>query len=173
MSPWLQNGFRSIALALAVLLFANCSSTATIERRSGDPIEARIDRSDSEKLYLTSANDEHFTVDRSDIVDIDHPGNVRIITGMACAALGTLMLVGAGTSLFCSHGSSCVSPEGFLMLFLFGGSFTTASLPLVGTGLWTYERSVRAAKPAPLPLGTQANTHDLPRLTCSFCAKPQ
>jgi hypothetical protein len=167
----LLSGFRSIALALGLLLFSNCFSTATIQRHSGPPIEARIDRSDSEKLYLTSATGEHFTLDRSDIVDIDHPGNVRLTIGIAAAVLGTVMLVGANTSLFCSHGSSCVSPEGFLGLYLFGMGFALASLPLVGTGWWTYAHSVRAAEPALLPLDTQANIHDLPRLTCSFCPR--
>jgi hypothetical protein len=173
MPPWLPDGFRAIALALAVLLFSNCSSIATIRRRSGPPLEAKINDSSRDKLYVTTPRGDDLVVDRSDVVEIDHPGKRNLTIGIVAAALGTFVLVGANTRLFCRHDSPCVSWETWLVSDLLGGDLILASFPFMATGLWAYESSVTAAKPAPLSIGSQAEAHDLPRLACSFCAKHQ
>ena len=164
------NGFRSIALALAAILFCTCSCSASVQRRSGPPVEAWFESSDSDNLHLTSENGEHVTVPRSDVVDIDHPGNVVLTAGIVAAALGTFLLVSASSNALCSRGSSCLSPETRLAQGLGGVALISTSIPMVVGGWWSYRRSIKAAAaPPPLPVPKQAKTHDVPRLSCSFC----
>ena len=156
-------------VALVGLFLSACFPTALIKRRSGPTIEARIDRSDNEKLYLTTVGGQKYTVDRSDVEDIDHPGNVLLTTGIVTAALSTLMLVG-GLAASCSGQGSCEGPAAAKMVLILGGAnFLSYSIPLMLVGGITYSDSVKAAKPSQVFPNTQAMKQSLPRLTCSFC----
>jgi hypothetical protein len=148
---------------LVVLVPCGCFSTATITRRSDPPIEARIDRSDTESLFLTSPDGEHFSVKRSEVTDIDHPGNVHATVGAVAVALGVLMLVGSTRD---------VSPESSIGLFMFGDAIGIAGAYLAGYGLWTYFRSVSASQ-ASSPAVALDRGQAPPRLTGPFCGGVQ
>jgi hypothetical protein len=156
-------------VALVALFLSACFPTALIERRSGPTIEARIERSDNEKLYLTTAEGQQYTVDRSDVVDIDHPGNVLLTTGIVIATLGALMLAGS-FAVSCSGQGSCEGPGATKLMLLLGGiNNLSYGIPLAVSGGIIYSRSVTAAKPSQVSPNTQAMKQSLPRPTCSFC----
>jgi len=87
-----SRGFRSI-LTLVCLTSSSCYGYATIERRSGATLEAQIDRSDTENLYATPEDGPQQAVSRADVLDIGHPGKVRIATGTLIVAAGASMLI--------------------------------------------------------------------------------
>jgi hypothetical protein len=79
---------QAVALALVVALATGCSTSAAIERRSGPTIVGRIDRSDADRIYVTTAGDERFAVERTDVVGIDHPGRIGMIVGAVPIGIG-------------------------------------------------------------------------------------
>lgn len=78
-----------VGLSLPVLLLAStgCSTSATITRRFGSPVDAKIVGGDSENVYVERFGGRD-AIPRSDIVDIDHPGNVAAVIGGIVAAYG-------------------------------------------------------------------------------------
>jgi hypothetical protein len=78
-----------VGLSLPVLLLAltGCSTSATITRRFGSPRDAKIVGSDSENVYVETLGGRD-AIPRSEITDIDHPGNVAAVIGGIVAAYG-------------------------------------------------------------------------------------
>jgi hypothetical protein len=164
-----------IRLAIAFLCLASsaCYGYASIERRSAPILEALIERSDEENLFVTLSEGQEQTVNRADVVDIAHPGKVRLTTGMMIAAAGVSLLIYGLVHNPCSGGNpgdSC--EEAILNLFWIEGgvSMIVGGGVLATTGGFTYYNSVTAAKPSPAIPSRQAIRHSLPRLTCSFCS---
>ena len=155
-----------IGLVLLTFLGA-CVSTATIRRRSGPTIEACIDRSDQDKVYVSATDGKHYAVDRSDIVDMDHPGNVVMTTGLVYASIGLLMLVSGIMSRRSSdpQGSGEDRFVGGIMMWM-GGMSLAGGLPLAVGGAFQWMESRDALVPQ---VPTQAARDSLPHLTCSFC----
>ena len=89
--------FLAPGLWLAVILLCLASSAcfryARIETGSSTTLEARIDRSDSETIFVTSSEGKEQTISRSEVVDIDHPGKARLTTGVLMVAGGAAMLI--------------------------------------------------------------------------------
>ena len=83
-----RNGRAAVAVAVAVGVgAAGCGSTATIAHPHGI-IEAEIVQSDSGGISVRQRSDEPpLRVNRGDILDIDHPGNVAMVVG-ACLLAG-------------------------------------------------------------------------------------
>ena len=80
----------AIKKSLIFFLFASffgCGSSAIIHLKNGKSIEAKITDSDYESVYITAGYDKE--IPRSQIVDIDHPGNVLATIG------GLFVLTGA------------------------------------------------------------------------------
>jgi hypothetical protein len=80
-----------IAIALAVALFG-CGSNATIIRPDYSGVEGTIVGSSQDAIYLESHGEE-VRVDRSEIRDVDLPGNVALTTGILLAAYGVANIV--------------------------------------------------------------------------------
>jgi hypothetical protein len=72
---------------LLALTTAGCSTMATINTRDGRVFEGRINSSDGRAVYIGPSN---APVARSEIVEIDHPGNGVLITGVSLTAYGIL-----------------------------------------------------------------------------------
>ena len=68
---------------LASILFCGCSTAASISRADGKPINGKILRSSSSAIIV-----ETKTGSRSNISDIDHPGNGVAIIGGLLGAYG-------------------------------------------------------------------------------------
>ena len=85
-----RSGRAAVALVVAVAVgagAAGCGSTATISHSHGI-LEAEIVQSDSGGISVRLRSDEPpLRVNRGDIVDIDHPGNVAMVVG-TCLLLG-------------------------------------------------------------------------------------
>jgi hypothetical protein len=164
-----------LAIALSLTL-SGCFGYARIERRSATALEARIERSDSEKLFVTSGEGKEETVNRGDVVDIDHPGKVRLTLGTMIAAAGAAMLIYGLAREPCrtSHpGSGEGCEEAFLnwILIMDGAAALLGGSALAITGGFAYHNSTTATEFSPAIPSTQAMRHSLPRLTCSFCSQ--
>jgi hypothetical protein len=154
---------------------SSCFGYARIERRSAAALEGRIDRSDREKLFVTSGDGKEETVSRGDIVDINHPGKVRLTLGSMIAAVGAAMLISGLVRESC-HSSHPGSGEGceevFLkwILIMDGAAALAGGGALAITGGLAYYNSKTATEFTPADAHTQAMRDSLPRLTCSFCS---
>ena len=162
------------ALALLCAACSACYGYASIERRSGPTLEARIDRSNEETLFVTSNEGQELTVSRDDVVDIAHPGKVRLTTGTMLAAAGAALLIYGLVHDPCpgaKPGDSCEEAFGNLMWIQGGLGMLVGGAALATTGGFAYYNSVTAANPSPALPSTQAMRNSLPRLTCSFCSR--
>jgi hypothetical protein len=130
--------------AVVALAACGCGTTATIERlhRDGGDIEGHIVASDRENLYIENEG-RHATIPRSEIVDIDHPGNVAGLIGTLLSLYGVAN-VAVGLPLCDSRGA---------------GFCTGVFLPLTGgvaLAIWgfsTYAASASAANFKRAPRG--------------------
>ena len=82
-------------VGISGLVALQVACTATIERRKSPDIDARIIGSDSRSLTVEGKNGRSVRVPGTDVVDIDHPGNVLIVVG---AVFGALALAAADSS---------------------------------------------------------------------------
>jgi hypothetical protein len=71
----------AVAVLVPLLATGACSLTATIERRDGPPTEGRIDQSDRNTLHLVDGDGRTMALDRRQVADIDHPGNIALTVG--------------------------------------------------------------------------------------------
>jgi len=83
----------STTLAIACSLSIGCSPYARVYRQDGSALDARITGSDRSQLFLALPDDETTTIDRDDIEDIDHPGNVAMLVGLPNTVLGGVCAV--------------------------------------------------------------------------------
>lgn len=79
-----------------------CSTTATIVRVNGAPIEASI-VGGSPTALVVEANGQRNVIPRHEISEIDHPGNVHAVTGGVLSGYGVLNIA-AGYER-CSEGT--------------------------------------------------------------------
>ena len=148
-------GRAAMALAVAIGTGApGCASTATIFHSSG-VTEAEIVQSDAGGIFLRPGSSEQPTrIERADIHDIDHPGNVAMIVG-ACllAGWGSFMTDRPFRDELIHGASGDVSRASrpLTLLFVVPGSL------LLGIGSYRYISSKRAAwafeqgEPGPAP----------------------
>lgn len=69
-----------------------CGRSATLIRESGPRIEGVIVESDRE-VIVVEQDGERVRVPRSEVVDIDHPGNVALTYGVMGSAFSVLLIV--------------------------------------------------------------------------------
>ena len=95
---------KKLTAALLALL-CGCSTTATITRTTGKPIEGRINRSDAEFLYVELEGGEEGAVPRASVTDIDHPGNATAVLGGLLGAYGVLNIAAGAETCGESEGA--------------------------------------------------------------------
>jgi hypothetical protein len=81
------------AVALLACAALGCSTTATIMRTSGPPIEASIEGGSPSSIVLEGGA----VVPRSEVVEVDHPGNVHAVVGGVVLGYG-LLNIAAGSA---------------------------------------------------------------------------
>jgi len=163
----------SLVMALLCLTSSACYRYASIERRSVPALQARIDRSDRENLFVTTSDGQEQTVSRAEVVNISHPGKIRLTTGILIASAGVAMVLYGLLHQPCSGrppGDACEQSWDDLGAIADGVAFLTGGGVLAISGGLSYYNSVTVAEPAAPMQGTQAMRHPLPRLTCSFCS---
>lgn len=72
---------RAISILLILIFIAGCSTTATIYLKDETTVVGRIERGDYSSIFLDGGKE----INRSDIHDIDHPGNSAAIGGLLLA----------------------------------------------------------------------------------------
>jgi len=93
---------------LAAILLCGCSTTATISRINGRQVEAKIQRSTPGAVVVQTDAGKEVSISRSDISDIDHPGNVAAVIGGLVSAYGALNIAvgaprcGEGGGAYCT-----------------------------------------------------------------------
>lgn len=132
---------RVLIAAASLVVAVGCSNMALIQRRNGSPLTAKIDRSDEDAFYVTTPPDSRYRIERGDVIDFDHPGNVIATIGLSLLitsiALWSLASEGDG-----NNGSGFVAlPKIFALECLVAG------LPMSLYGGAVYLRSVGATKP--------------------------
>lgn len=169
----LPTAHRLAAIVCSALL-ASCSTTATVLTRDGRKVESRIVGGDREHLLLQSEYGVEQVVRRTEVRDIDHPGNVVALLGgllMGGGALDLAVLGGFCAARGASAGSSCP------MIFGVLGGVTAAGAGMLIWGLWTWLGSKNAvtdslatapsAEPVP-PGDTPAPPQPVPPLAPSL-----
>jgi hypothetical protein len=127
-------------LGLTLVLLAwlcGCSTAAKISLIEGGQVEARIQRSDQDNLVVGTETGAEVPIPRSEISEIDHPGNVVAVIGGVLSAYGVTNIVGGIST--CGEkkmpGAACL------------GVFwpATVGASMLTWGLMTWMRSTRAA----------------------------
>src|SRR5262245_38989812 len=130
---------RALVVAALSGSLSACSTTATIYREHGPPLEARIVGGSSDAVFVEGSDGRDFPVPRHDIHDIDHPGNVHELVGGLILAYGLAnILVGY---------SQCNSNDNRYPAAYCIGVFTPALIGagMLTWGLFTHSESVDAA----------------------------
>ncbi|HEY7370647.1 MAG TPA: hypothetical protein VIF57_00620 [Polyangia bacterium] len=84
-------------LLLLPLVVGACATTTTVETRSGNVYEAHTVGGSPGSVYLANKSLGRFSVRREDVADVDFPGNVQILGGLALSAFGGWRLVSGDT----------------------------------------------------------------------------
>ncbi len=82
----------SATLAMVVgALASGCGATATIHRWGAPALEGELVDADVANIYVTDRTGQRYRVPRKDMAEVDHPGNVLLMAGVAVLALGVSM----------------------------------------------------------------------------------
>jgi hypothetical protein len=90
-----MRSMRGLLAACLVVSVTACTTTATITQRSGPPIEGSIRYGTTDYVVVEPRDGNPQKIPRSDIDDIDHPGNVHLLVGGIVLGYGTI-LIGSG-----------------------------------------------------------------------------
>jgi hypothetical protein len=77
-------------IATMLMLLCGCSTTATISRANGRQLEGKIIGSNASAIIVETEGDSTLNIPRSEITDIDHPGNASAVVGGFLGAYGVL-----------------------------------------------------------------------------------
>jgi hypothetical protein len=75
------------------VLALGCSTTSTITRVNGPPVEADIVGGSRDTIFVRSESGAEFEIRRRDVTDIDYPGNVHAIVGAGVLGYGIVNMV--------------------------------------------------------------------------------
>lgn len=127
---------KKIAVTLlSSLLICGCSTTATISRVNGRELEAKIKRSTPGAVVVETNGGSEVSISRSDISDIDHPGNAVAVVGGLLSTYGAINIA-TGVSK-CGEGGGAFCAGVFLP--------AAVGLPMLIWGLTTWIGSTSAA----------------------------
>jgi hypothetical protein len=123
--------------AVGFMLLTGCGTTATITRRDGGSIDAKIIGGDRDNIYVDGQG--YSVIPRSEVEDIDHPGNVAATIGGVVTGYGIANIAIGVPNCEKMGPAYCV------------GVFTPAAvgLPIMLWGIGTYAGSVMALDKAP------------------------
>jgi hypothetical protein len=132
---------------LASILISGCSTTASISRADGRELEAKIRRSTPGTVVVETNGGSEISIPRSDIDDIDHPGNASAVVGLLLGSWGAYNIAKAAPG--CSE---------------FGGAYCTGvflpaaiGVPMLIWGLSTWIGSTNAA-------GSSSSSNTVPEI---------
>jgi hypothetical protein len=126
---------RVLLLPVVAVACGGCGISAQIETRRGQRVEARILGGSAGSVYLAGENHERFTMRREEIADVDFPGNVLMIGGVALTAFGGYrLLTGDTTCAALGQAGTCLASV----------VPAIAGLLAFGWGLYSYWRSKSA-----------------------------
>lgn len=125
--------------AALLALLCGCSTTATISRSHGRPVEATLYRSDNEALFARTEQGVDVVIPRAEVTDIDHPGNAIAIVGALLGAQGAV-------SIAAGHGS-CGKLTGSMSAAYCVGTYLPAAIggAMLVWGLATWANSSTSA----------------------------
>lgn len=165
---------RLALVLLCLAAFASCSTTATVLVRDGTRYEVQILGGDKDTLLLQSEYGVEKVVRRSEVGDIDHPGNVMALVGGLIGGSGALNLVSVG--LMCSTSGASSGSQCPLLFGMMGGT-AALGVGMFVWGLWTWLGSKNAVSdsllnpavpmpvtPLPPPTNVAPPTPTAPRL---------
>jgi len=140
------DAMRALSWTLAFLAASvgSCGTTATVETAIGKSFEGEIVGGDQREVIIEFASGRRRAIDRQDITDVDHPGNVAATIGTILTAYGGLnIMLGA---------SRCNSKEPAFCAGLFAPAVVGLALAVYGFAV--YGGSVWAmSQPEPDYLG--------------------
>ena len=130
--------FKLLVVGLGLALVTGCGNSATISRGGARSVDAVIVGGDSENIYLDGPGGSE-TVPRSEVTDVDHPGNVAAVLGGIVTAYG-IVNIAVGTPSCEKQGAAFCT-----------GVFLPAAigLPIMTYGIATYAGSVSSMDSAP------------------------
>jgi hypothetical protein len=120
---------------LASTLICGCSTTATISRINGKTVDAKIRRSTPGAVVVETDGGREVSISRSDISDIDHPGNVAAVLGGLVSAYGAVNIASGASG--CAEGGGAYCTGVFLP--------AAVGVPILIWGLSTWIGSTSAA----------------------------
>jgi hypothetical protein len=142
-----------VASVLLVALVEGCSTSAAIERRSGPTMVGRIDYSDANRLYVTGDDDGRYSIERSDVANIDHPGKIGMVVGAIISGVGVGFLLLAPLAHDCSSREPTQGPECWNLRAIsaaIGIGYLLAGLPILIGNLAVHARSTSALTTRPI-----------------------
>jgi hypothetical protein len=135
-----------------------CSTSAAVERRNGPTLVGRIDASDVDHLYLTTGSAERFSIERADVVSIDHPGKIGMVIGAVMSGVGLFFLaISPFVRADCGPDYASHAPCWNLrtLSVTIGIGYLLAGIPVLSGNFAVNSRSRAAAAPlrfvAPMP----------------------
>ena len=153
--PFAMQNIKTLACLSIAALATGCGSSATLTLRDGQTIEGIIRASSSENVYVTKFGDVK-RVPRSEIADIDHPGNVAATIGGVVTAYGIAnIIIGMPT---CERTENPAYCAGVVLPAVLG-------LGLVTYGVSVWAESTRNAE-APNSNGTGSRVFVAPMASC-------
>ncbi|MSP91956.1 MAG: hypothetical protein EXR79_09195 [Myxococcales bacterium] len=125
----------AVALVLVVALGGGACGTATVHRVEAPDLAVRLTAGSRTYLYVTDDTNRFWRVRRSDVRDIDHPGNV-----LAAAAAPFLL---AGLTLLGVSKATTRSQDATIS-YAIGTVYTALSLPVFAVGFCSWAGSTAA-----------------------------
>jgi len=115
-------------------LLCGCSTTATISRINGTRLEAEIQHTDGHNLVVQTDAGHKVRIPKSEVANIDHPGNVAAFIGAALSTYGMVNIALGASTCRSVGGAFCA------------GVFAPAAIgvPILAWGLMTWSRSTKA-----------------------------
>ena len=134
---------------IAFVAVAGCGASATICRPEQDSLRGKIVRSDAEAIYLRegagreNGRDDLTRIDRRSVADVDHPGNVAMVIGVALLGNFAILMSGQDFRSELVHGArgdASTAARPLTLMFAVPGAL------LLGSGTYHYVSSKAAAR---------------------------
>ena len=135
-------------IATMLVLLCGCSTTATISRANGAQLEGKIIGSNSSAILVETEGNSSLNIPRSEITDIDHPGNASAVVGGFLGAYGVLNIATGASG--CSEYGAAYCTGVFLP--------ATLGVSMLIWGLTTWSNSTGNASAGPAAVSSHSPT---------------